>query len=145
MESPLFMLVIPVVFLIIFLLLYKTYNSFREPSHVILAVPFAFRSAQRFRTAQNALAHPYLDAPWNFNHLFTYTQCDLFRLGHAMPYMIPYYQSGLLVSFRCTDCDWTYTIQNPCSAPIPREEEEHAKKRYVTHRCSEFSSKTTKK
>ena len=34
-------LVIPVVFLIIFLLLYKTYNSFREASHVILAVPFA--------------------------------------------------------------------------------------------------------
>ncbi|MGE5734578.1 MAG: efflux RND transporter permease subunit [Acidobacteriota bacterium] len=34
-------LVIPMVFLIIFLLLYKTYNSFREASHVILAVPFA--------------------------------------------------------------------------------------------------------
>ncbi len=34
-------LVIPIVFLIIFLLLYKTYNSFREASHVILAVPFA--------------------------------------------------------------------------------------------------------
>ena len=34
-------LVIPVVFLIIFLLLYKTYNSFKEASHVILAVPFA--------------------------------------------------------------------------------------------------------
>jgi copper/silver efflux system protein len=33
--------VIPIVFLIIFLLLYKTYNSFREASHVILAVPFA--------------------------------------------------------------------------------------------------------
>jgi len=31
-------LVIPVVFLIIFLLLYKTYNSFKEASHVILAV-----------------------------------------------------------------------------------------------------------
>src|SRR5256885_4467896 len=34
-------LVIPIVFLIIFLLLYKAYNSFREASHVILAVPFA--------------------------------------------------------------------------------------------------------
>jgi Cu(I)/Ag(I) efflux system membrane protein CusA/SilA len=34
-------LVIPMVFLIIFLLLYKTYNSFKEASHVILAVPFA--------------------------------------------------------------------------------------------------------
>jgi copper/silver efflux system protein len=34
-------LVIPIVFLIISLLLYKTYNSFREASHVILAVPFA--------------------------------------------------------------------------------------------------------
>jgi Cu(I)/Ag(I) efflux system membrane protein CusA/SilA len=34
-------LVIPVVFLIILLLLYKTYNSFKEASHVILAVPFA--------------------------------------------------------------------------------------------------------
>jgi copper/silver efflux system protein len=34
-------LVIPIVFLVIFLLLYKTYNSFREASHVILAVPFA--------------------------------------------------------------------------------------------------------
>jgi len=34
-------LVIPIVFLTIFLLLYKTYNSFREASHVILAVPFA--------------------------------------------------------------------------------------------------------
>src|ERR1700730_12158621 len=33
--------VIPIVFLIIFLLLYKTYNSFKEASHVILAVPFA--------------------------------------------------------------------------------------------------------
>jgi Cu(I)/Ag(I) efflux system membrane protein CusA/SilA len=34
-------MVIPIVFLIIFLLLYKTYNSFKEASHVILAVPFA--------------------------------------------------------------------------------------------------------
>jgi len=34
-------LVIPVVFVIIFLLLYKTYNSFKEAWHVILAVPFA--------------------------------------------------------------------------------------------------------
>ena len=34
-------LVIPAVFLIVFLLLYKTYNSFKEASHVILAVPFA--------------------------------------------------------------------------------------------------------
>jgi hypothetical protein len=62
-----------------------------------------------------------------------------------MPYMIPYYQSGLLVTFRCTDCDWTYTIADPCSAPVPREEEEKAKEQYVAHRCSEFSSKTAKK
>jgi DNA-directed RNA polymerase subunit RPC12/RpoP len=62
-----------------------------------------------------------------------------------MPYMIPYYQSGLLVTFRCTDCDWTYTIQNPCSAPVPRDEEEKAKEQYVTHRCSECGSKTAKK
>jgi Cu(I)/Ag(I) efflux system membrane protein CusA/SilA len=34
-------LVIPLAFLIIFLLLYKTYNSFKEASHVIMAVPFA--------------------------------------------------------------------------------------------------------
>ncbi|MGA3054023.1 MAG: CusA/CzcA family heavy metal efflux RND transporter [Candidatus Korobacteraceae bacterium] len=34
-------IVIPVVFLIIFLLLYKTYDSAKEALHVILAVPFA--------------------------------------------------------------------------------------------------------
>ncbi len=34
-------LVIPIAFVIIFLLLYKTYNSLREAAHVILAVPFA--------------------------------------------------------------------------------------------------------
>jgi len=34
-------IVIPVVFLIIFLLLYRTYNSAKEALHVILAVPFA--------------------------------------------------------------------------------------------------------
>ena len=34
-------IVIPVVFLIIFLLLYKTYNSAKEALHVIMAVPFA--------------------------------------------------------------------------------------------------------
>jgi Cu(I)/Ag(I) efflux system membrane protein CusA/SilA len=34
-------IVIPIVFLIIFLLLYKTYNSAKEALHVILAVPFA--------------------------------------------------------------------------------------------------------
>lgn len=62
-----------------------------------------------------------------------------------MPYMIPYYLSGLLVTFRCTDCDWTYTIQNPCSGRVPRDEEEKAKEQYVAHRCSEFLSKTTKK
>ena len=66
----------------------------------------------------------------------------LFPLGHAMPYMIPYYQSGLLVTFRCTDCDWTYSIQNPCSAAVPRDEEGKAKEQYEAHRCSEFSSKT---
>ena len=62
-----------------------------------------------------------------------------------MPYMIPYYQSGLLVKFRCTDCDWNYTIQNPCSVPVPRHEEEEAKEQYAAHRCSEFSGKTAKK
>jgi Cu(I)/Ag(I) efflux system membrane protein CusA/SilA len=34
-------IVIPVVFLIIFVLLYKTYNSAKEALHVVLAVPFA--------------------------------------------------------------------------------------------------------
>ncbi|HEU5452232.1 MAG TPA: efflux RND transporter permease subunit, partial [Terriglobales bacterium] len=34
-------IVIPIVFAIIFLLLYKTYNSLQEAAHVILAVPFA--------------------------------------------------------------------------------------------------------
>src|SRR4030095_2304222 len=62
----------------------------------------------------------------------------------AMPYMIPYYQSGFLVTFRCTDCDWTYRIQNPCSAPIPCDEGKEAQEQYVTHCCSEFSSKTAK-
>jgi hypothetical protein len=62
-----------------------------------------------------------------------------------MPYMIPYYHSGLLVKFRCTDCDWTYCIQNPCSATVARDEEEKAKEQYIAHRCSEFSSKTVKK
>jgi hypothetical protein len=42
-------------------------------------------------------------------------------------YMIPYYRSGLLVKFRCTDCDWTCYIQNPCSATVPRDGEEKAK------------------
>jgi hypothetical protein len=69
----------------------------------------------------------------------------LFRLGHTMPYMIPYYQSGLLVTFRCTDCDWTYSIQNPRSTTVPRDQEENAKKQYAAHRCSESSSKTTSK
>jgi transposase-like protein len=62
-----------------------------------------------------------------------------------MPYMIPYYQSGLLVKFRCTDCDWTYRVQNPSSATVLRDEEERAKELYTAHRCSEFSSKTAKK
>jgi hypothetical protein len=70
---------------------------------------------------------------------------DLFRLGHAMPYMIPYYHSGLLVKFRCTDCDWTYCIHNPSSATVPRDEEEQAKEQYTAHRCSEFSGKIAKK
>jgi len=54
----------------------------------------------------------------------------LFRLGHTMPYMIPYYQSGLLVKFRCTDCDRTYCIPNPCSATVPHDEEKKAKEQY---------------
>ena len=62
-----------------------------------------------------------------------------------MPYMIPYYESGLLARFRCTDCEWTYCIHNPSSATTPRGEEERAKEQYIIHRCSEFSSKTTKK
>ena len=62
-----------------------------------------------------------------------------------MPYMIPYYQSGLLVTFHCTDCDWNYAVENACSAPVPRDEEEKAKEQYVAHRCSEFSSKPAKK
>jgi hypothetical protein len=62
-----------------------------------------------------------------------------------MPYMIPYYHSGLLIKFCCTDCDWTYCIQNPCSATVPRGEEGKAKEQYMAHRCSEFSSKTAKK
>jgi hypothetical protein len=61
-----------------------------------------------------------------------------------MPYMIPYYHSGLLLKFRCTDCDWTYYIQNPSSATVPRDEEEKAKEQYMAHRCTEFSSKTGK-
>jgi hypothetical protein len=62
-----------------------------------------------------------------------------------MPYMIPYYQSGRLVTFRCTDCDWTYAIRIPCSVPIPRDEEEIAKEQYVAHRCLKLSSKRAKK
>jgi hypothetical protein len=88
------------------------------------------------------LPFPYLDTLRNFNHLLTHILgVTLFLLGHAMPYMIPYYQSGLLVTFRCTDCDWTYTIQNPRSTPVPHDEEEKAKEQYVAHRCSECSSK----
>jgi len=34
-------LVIPIVLLIIFMLLYRTYNSWKEAAHVLLAVPFA--------------------------------------------------------------------------------------------------------
>ena len=62
-----------------------------------------------------------------------------------MPYMIPYYQAGILVTFRCTDCDWNYIIQNPGSVPVPRDEEQKAKEQYVAHRCSEFSGKKAKK
>jgi len=62
-----------------------------------------------------------------------------------MPYMLPYYQAGLLSKLRCTDCDWTYCVPNPSSATVPRDEEEKAKEQYLTHRCSEFSGKTAKK
>ena len=62
-----------------------------------------------------------------------------------MPYMIPYYHSGLLTHFHCTDCDWAYCIQNPCSATATPNEEEKAKEQYRDHRCSEFSSKRTEK
>jgi hypothetical protein len=31
--------------------------------------------------------------------------------------MIPYFHSGFLVKFRCTDCNWTYCIQNPVQPP----------------------------
>jgi len=61
-----------------------------------------------------------------------------------MPYMIPYHHSGILAEFRCTDCDWTYRIENPCSAAVPRDEEKKVKEQYMAHRCSEFSSKTAK-
>jgi hypothetical protein len=37
-----------------------------------------------------------------------------------MPYMIPYFPSGLLVKFRCTDCDWTYRIQDPLFSSCSR-------------------------
>lgn len=74
-----------------------------------------------------------------------YSVLTLTDREHSMPYMIPYYQSGILVTFRCTDCDWTYTIGNPSTSPVPRDEEEKAKEQYVAHRCSEFSSKTAKK
>jgi hypothetical protein len=75
---------------------------------------------------------------------YAYTQVDDIPFGtHVMPYMIPYYQSGILVTFRCTDCDWTYNVHNP--ATVPRDEEEKAKEQYVAHCCSEFSSKTAKK
>jgi len=63
-----------------------------------------------------------------------------------MPYMIPYYHSGLLAKFRCTDCDWTYCIQQkPCSATAAPDEEKKAKELYRSHRCSEFSTKRAKK
>jgi hypothetical protein len=62
-----------------------------------------------------------------------------------MPYMIPYYHSGLLVKYSCTDCDWTYSVQNPYSATVPRDEEERAKEQYVAHRCSKFSREAAKK
>ena len=54
-----------------------------------------------------------------------------------MPYMIPYYQSGILVTFRCTDCDWTYTIGNPSTSPVARDEEEKAKEQYSVLRVLE--------
>jgi hypothetical protein len=46
---------------------------------------------------------------------------------HVMPYMIPYYESGLLIKFRCTDCDWAYCIQNASSASVSPEENRKAK------------------
>jgi hypothetical protein len=66
-------------------------------------------------------------------------------MGCIMAYMIPYYESGLLIQFRCTDCDWTYCVRSPSSARVSREEEETAKEQYGAHRCSEFSGKTTKR
>jgi len=61
-----------------------------------------------------------------------------------MAYMIPYYQSGLLIKFRCTDCDWAYCVHNPSSATVSREEEGQAKKQYIAHHCAEFSGKRRK-
>jgi hypothetical protein len=48
-----------------------------------------------------------------------YSILALFRLGHAMPYMILYYHSGLLVKFRCTDCDWSYSVSKIRVQPLP--------------------------
>ena len=55
----------------------------------MISSPCPLRSGLRSGSEQGKVLWliPYLDALWNFNHLFTYTQCDLFRLGHAMPYM----------------------------------------------------------
>jgi len=61
-----------------------------------------------------------------------------------MAYMIPHYQSGLLIKFRCTDCDWAYCVNDPSSARVSREEEENAKEQYMAHRCSEFSGRQRK-
>jgi hypothetical protein len=80
------------------------------------------------------------------NHLLAHMlELCAVPFGNTMPYMIPYYLSGLLVKFRCTDCDWTYCVPNPCSPTVPHDEEKRAKERYLAHRCSEFSHKTAKK
>ena len=89
-------------------------------------------------------APPYFEAPVD-SRGHAYTQFSPYsEWGCVMAYMIPYYQSGLLIKFRCTDCDWAYCVNDPSSARVSREEEESAKKQYTAHRCSEFSGKQRK-
>ncbi len=53
--------VVPIVILIIFLLLYITYNSLSEAAHVLLAVPFALSGSVFL---QAALGYPFSTAVW---------------------------------------------------------------------------------
>jgi len=53
--------------------------------------------------------------------------------------MIPFYQYGGI--FAAPTATGLTVSKNPCSAPVPRDEDEKAKEQYVAHRCSEFSGK----